>query len=390
MNPKTGEFMNEAEDLAELARLAAIGAQEDIRLFLAKLVRRYRSSDPVLAARLDDALKRTAAVSGRGTSVLRGDVGGTLPSQPMPPVDRDSRLSLVRTFDDRDGIEPPLLPADVLSQLEAVVAERRNVELLERRGLRATKSLAFVGPPGVGKTLSARWLAAQLAKPLWVLDLTAVMSSLLGRTGHNLRSVFDYAREQEAILLLDEFDAIAKRRGDDSDVGEIKRVVTVMLQEIEDWSSKSMLIAATNHQEMVDPALWRRFDAVVHFPNPTQHSIAAAIRRFMGADAEAFGGLVDPMAWIFSGQTLSDVERAIGQLRRRLALNAITPREALQALLDERIPPLKKSERLQLAIAWAQSGVFSHSEINEITGVSRDTIRKHAGPANRVGRRRRK
>jgi len=320
MKSQIGELTRESEDLAELARLAATGAQEDIRLYLAKLVRRYRSSDPALAARLDDALKRTAAASGRGASVLRGDGSGMLLSQPMLPVDRDSRLSLVRTFDDRGGIEPPLLPADVLSQLEAVVAERRNVELLERRGLRATKSLAFVGPPGVGKTLSARWLAAQLTKPLWVLDLTAVMSSLLGRTGHNLRSVFDYAREQEAILLLDEFDAIAKRRGDDSDVGEIKRVVTVMLQEIEDWPAKSMLIAATNHQEMVDPALWRRFDAVVHFPNPTQQSIAAAIHRFMGTDAEAFDGLIDPMAWIFSGQTLSDVERAIAAHKGRVVV----------------------------------------------------------------------
>src|SRR3546814_1018697 len=163
-----------------------------------------------------------------------------------------------------------------------------------------------------------------------------------------------------------------------------------MLQEIEDWPAKSMLIAATNHQEMVDPALWRRFDAVVHFPNPTQQSIASAIRRFMGTDAAAFDRLVDPMAWIFYGQTLSDVERAIGQLRRRLALSAITTREALQALLDERIPPLTKSERLYLTIAWAPSGVFSRSEINELNRVSRGMVRHQAATSTRVGSRRTK
>jgi SpoVK/Ycf46/Vps4 family AAA+-type ATPase len=375
-----------SSDLAELARLSALGANEDIRLFLAKLVRKYRQVDPSLAGKLDEALKRTAAMSGRRAAVLRGDGGRVEGGEFQGLVDRDSHLALVKIFDDREGIAPPLLPPDISAQLEGVVAERSNVELLAKRGLRATRSIAFVGAPGVGKTLSARWLASQLNKPLWVLDLTAVMSSLLGRTGHNLRRVFDYARSQEAVLLLDEFDAIAKRRGDDSDVGEIKRVVTVMLQEIDTWPASAMLIAATNHQELVDPALWRRFDSVVSFPNPTEESIGEAIRRFMGPDAAQFDRLIGPMARVFVGQTLSDVERSIAQLRRRLVLNAISTREALRVLVDERIPPLKKQERQELAIAWARAAVLTHSEIHEITGVSRDTIRKHAGPAKSVRR----
>lgn len=375
-----------SSDLAELARLSALGANEDIRLFLAKLVRKYRQADPSLSARLDEALKRTTAVSGRGAAVLRGDGGQVRDSEFQAPIDRDSHLALVRIFDDREGLDPPLLPPEIMAQLEAVIAERTNLEVLSKRGLRATRSIAFIGAPGVGKTLSARWLASKLAKPLWVLDLTAVMSSLLGRTGHNLRRVFDYAKDQEAILLLDEFDAIAKRRGDDGDVGEIKRVVTVMLQEIDSWPVSSMLIAATNHQELVDPALWRRFDSVISFPNPTEQSIGRAIHRFMGSDAPQFERFIAPIARIFVGQTLSDVERSIGQLRRRMALNAISARDALQALVDERIPPLKKNERQDLAIAWARAGILTHSEIHEITGVSRDTIRKHAGPAKRVSR----
>lgn len=386
MNLKADETNAIGTDLAQLARLAATGAHDDIRLYLARLVRKYRASHPELAASLEESLKKTQSTSGRASPILRrGELASPEGAAPSP-VDRDSQLALIRVFDDRAGLEAPLLPADVALSINSVIAERRNVALLQRKGLRATKSVAFIGPPGVGKTLSARWLAAQLEQPLWVLDLTAVMSSLLGRTGQNLRAVFDHARQQEAILLLDEFDAIGKRRGDDADVGELKRLVTVMLQEIDSWPEHSLLMAATNHPELVDPALWRRFDAVVRFPNPTEASIAEAIRRFLGPDEPEFARYVPPMAGIFLGQTLAEVERSIGQIRRRLALSVSTPREVLRALVEERIPPLKKSERIQLACAWASEGSLSHSEIHEITGVSRDTIRKHAGPSNRVGR----
>ena len=384
---KSDESFSLAADLGQLARLASNGGADDVRLFVAKLVRKYRVSQPDLAATLDESLHRSRATSGRGSSVLRR--GHTAePAAPLgqAPIDRDSQLSLIRVFDDIAGLEAPLLPDPVRAQIEAVLHERLNATRLAARGLRATRSLAFVGPPGVGKTLTARWVAAQLGKPLWVLDLAAVMSSLLGRTGHNVRSVLDYAKERHAVLLLDEFDAIAKRRGDDTDVGELKRVVTVMLQEIESWPDDSLLMAATNHPELVDPALWRRFDAVVRLPNPDRANIGQAIKRFLADDGHVFENYIDAMAAIFAGQSLSEVERAIGQMRRRLALSTVRPRELVKALVDERVPPLPKAERIELAVAWANTGLLSDNEINEITGVSRDTIRKHAGPARHRSR----
>ncbi len=383
--PKNDENLSLAADLGHLARLASAGAADDVRLFVAKLVRKYRLSEPALAATLDESLQLSRATAGRGNSVLRRQPGAS-ESSAMPgpaPKDRDSQLSLIRVFDDRDGVDTPLLPDSVQAHIHAVLHERRNADMLASRGLRATRSLAFVGPPGVGKTLTARWVGAQLGKPLWVLDLAAVMSSLLGRTGHNIRSVLDYAKEQHAVLLLDEFDAIAKRRGDDTDVGELKRVVTVMLQEIESWPDDSLLMVATNHPELVDPALWRRFDVVIRFPHPNHGSIGQAITRFLASDGEVFEKYIDAMAAIFAGQSLSEVERAVGQMRRRLALSSLGPRELVKALVDERIPPLPKAERIELAVAWAKAGHLSHNEINDITGVSRDTIRKHAGPSRR-------
>ena len=101
-----------------------------------------------------------------------------------------------------------------------------------------TRSALFTGPPGVGKTLAAKWMARELGQPLAILDLSAVMSSFLGRTGSNVRAVLDFARDRRCILLLDEFDAVAKRRDDTSEIGELKRLVTVLLQEIDGMANE--------------------------------------------------------------------------------------------------------------------------------------------------------
>ncbi|KOO11114.1 AAA family ATPase, partial [Vibrio xuii] len=139
-----------------------------------------------------------------------------------------------------------------------VLLEREYNDALLSEGLQPTKSIIFQGPPGVGKTLSARWLANQLDLPLLTLDLATVMSSFLGKTGSNVRAVLEHAMSFPCVLLLDEFDAIAKRRDDDRELGELKRLVTVLLQTIDEWPATSLLIAATNHGELLDPAIWRR------------------------------------------------------------------------------------------------------------------------------------
>lgn len=140
----------------------------------------------------------------------------------------------------------------------------------------------------MGKTLTARWLAAKLEVLLYVLDLTAVMSSLLGRSGNNLRTALDFAKRSPCVLLLDEIDAIAKRRSDDTDIGELKRLVTVILQEVDEWPATGLLLAATNHPELIDPALWRRFDLVVEFKMPDIAAIRVAVKQFLGPDFGLF------------------------------------------------------------------------------------------------------
>ena len=387
MGTKTnkGEIDDLEIDFANLARLAASDAQEDTRLLLARLIRKYRQQRPELASLLDQTLKASQTRSA-GNAILRRGAPITDAGEAPLPVDGDSRLALIRVFDDRVGLPPPILPGSVHDAIGAIIRERQERERLAARGISPTRSAILVGPPGVGKTLSARWIASALGKPLWVLDLTAVMSSLLGKTGNNLRAALDHAKQHAAVLLLDEIDAIAKRRSDESDIGELKRLVTVMLQEVDQWPDTGLLLAATNHPELVDPALWRRFDLVLKFDAPDAAAIATAIQRFLGDDLTLFASWIDVLAAGLQGQSLSDVERSINALRRGHALQMAPLEQLIGSALGQRQEALSKAERLNLAIALAKAGRHTHMQISQMTGVARDTIRKHAGPSPRKGR----
>jgi hypothetical protein len=372
-------------DLAQIVRLAIVGESDDVRLYVARLIRKYRATNPDLAEQLESYLR---ARPSRSSSPLRRLAPP--PNQPIPsvPVDEDSRLSLLRKFHDTSDREKPLLSAELAESLMQLMQERKQVARLLSAGLTPTRSAIFVGPPGVGKTLTARWLASQLGVPLYVLDLAAVMSSLLGRSGSNLRSAIDFAKREPCVLLLDEIDAIAKRRSDDTDIGELKRLVTVILQEVDEWPATGLLLAATNHPDLIDPALWRRFDLVLTFDAPEQSAVKVALRQFLGPDLKVFDRWLDALALAFKGKSFSDIERETQRFRRAVALKTSTPDDLSRDLVKLNASALARPERIQLAIALANLTRLSQHEISDITGVSRDTIRRHVPERDDVGRRR--
>jgi DNA polymerase III delta prime subunit len=363
-------------DLAQVVRLALAEQSDDVRLFVARLVRKYRSEAPELAEQLSLFLRTKNA---RSTAPLRKAVQGADAARHHLPVDDESRLSLLKAFKDAPDREPPLLSAELEESLGQLIEERRQADRLTAMGLVPTRSAIFVGQPGVGKTLTARWLASRLGVELYVLDLTAVMSSLLGRSGNNLRAALDFAKRTPCVLLLDEFDAIAKRRSDDADVGELKRLVTVILQEVEEWPPTGLLLAATNHPELIDPALWRRFDLVVQFKLPDMPAVKAAVKRFLGPDFALFGRWLDILAFAFSGESFSDIERAIQRFRRALALGTASDAELIEEFIRSRALSLNHQGRIDMAILMAKQTRLSQHAISDITGVSRDTIRKYTG-----------
>ena len=188
------------------------------------------------------------------------------------------------------------------------------------------KSLLLCGPPGVGKTMSASWLAQELSLPLMTLDLATVVSSYLGKTGTNVRAALDFAQQAPCVLLLDEFDAIAKRRDDDRDVGELKRLVTVLLQTVDEWSPTSLLVAATNHGELLDPAIWRRFDLTVEIPLPTREQRQVQL---MDSGVDRVTSAV--VAYWCEGASADSLARAIHSAQKNLVLQGVEVVDSLLA-----------------------------------------------------------
>ncbi|KDP95298.1 hypothetical protein ER13_04005 [Brevundimonas sp. EAKA] len=353
------------DDFLTLARLALGEKPQDVQLFLSRAARRYRGDDQRVADQLSALLK----TAGSRSSVLRREAGIPV------PVDSDSRLHLLRTEPPSSEAAAPLLVGEVEAQIKGLIHERKNLGRLSAAGLEPTRSVLFVGPPGVGKTMSARWIASQLGLPLLILDLSAVMSSFLGRTGNNVRAVLDYAKRQSCVLLLDELDAIAKRRDDATEIGELKRLVTVLLQEIDEWPASGLLVAATNHPELLDPAVWRRFDMLVRFPPPTQGEIGNAVRTFLGGHAVG-DEWVDVLAVVLGHGSYSEIEKRIIAIRRAAALSDKPLEAELRKFLSSRIGELDHTEKLALADKLAAIPTISQRTAADITGVSRDTIRR--------------
>jgi SpoVK/Ycf46/Vps4 family AAA+-type ATPase len=358
------------DELVQIARLALAGRPQDVQAYIRRLARRYRASLPPLASKLTELLQESPTRQ----SPLRREAAAPL------PVDLESRLQLLRVENSPTLDTEPIWNPAVRGALEQILSERRRDQELIDQGLSPTRSIIFTGPPGVGKTLAARWIARELNRPLLTLDLSAVMSSFLGRTGANVRHVLDYAKGVDGVLLLDELDSIAKRRDDATDVGELKRLVTVLLQEIDDWPPTGLLIAATNHPDLLDPAVWRRFEMRVDFPMPTDDSVRRALATFLGPD-KVSAAWREVLAVALRGLSFSDIEREVMLARRSAVIRAIPLEDALAHLVQARVEPLPRRDRGELALWLTEAGI-SQRQVHELTGVSRDTIRKKTRSGN--------
>ncbi|MGI8807834.1 MAG: AAA family ATPase [Acidimicrobiales bacterium] len=161
-----------------------------------------------------------------------------------------------------------VLPEPLVEVLDAVLDEFRQQSALRAHGVAPRSALLFVGPPGSGKSVTAEALAGELGLAVARVQLPTIVSSYLGETARNLEQIFDFLRTGAWVLLFDEFDMLGRERSDRSDHGELRRVVAAMLQGIEDIGSDSIFVATSNHPNLLDSAVWRRFDEVLEFPIP--------------------------------------------------------------------------------------------------------------------------
>lgn len=206
----------------------------------------------------------------------------TLDELSATPVDQESRMSIVDTYPPTDEAIPMVLQPAVGNRIDSFVKMIvRQSELLSK-GVDIRCSLLLYGVPGCGKTTIAKYISQKTELPLVVARFDALVSSLLGSTAKNIRKVFEYAEKRPCILFLDEFDAIAKARNDMHEMGELKRVINSLIQNIDDFPSQSVLIAATNHPELLDKAIWRRFNTILEIGLPDPETIGELLNVFIG------------------------------------------------------------------------------------------------------------
>lgn len=176
-----------------------------------------------------------------------------------------------------------VLPEALEDRLERVLLEQRQQERLRAHGLQPRRKLLLVGPPGAGKTMTAAALAGELKLPLFTIVLDGLITKFMGETASKLRLVFDAMSGTRGVYFFDEFDAIGARRSERQDVGEIRRVLNSFLQFLEQDDSQGLVIAATNHPELLDTALFRRFDDVVEYVIPDAPVIERLLRARLGS-----------------------------------------------------------------------------------------------------------
>ncbi|AIF48143.1 Fis family transcriptional regulator [Dyella japonica A8] len=352
-----------------LVREGCAGNATAFQLRLSRLIARLRREKSPLAAILSKALSEAS----ESRLTLARDSAAQQAT--LSPVDADSNLPLTTIqFPAHLGVQPVWAP-EIEAGLESVIQEWQQADKLIAFDLEPSRTLLLSGPPGVGKTLAATYLAEQLHIPLVTLNLAAAVNSLLGKTGNNLVRVLSHARSQPCVLLLDEFDAFAKRRDDGQDVGELKRVVNVLLQAIDEWPSTSLLVAATNHEELLDRAVFRRFDLWLRFPESTKSQVETLLLR-LGCDQ----GLAAQIAPALAGHPLSDTPRLINRARRQVALNGVTFEEAALSLIapetlkDEEVKRYLQVKRMQ-AEGKSMRAIGKELHINAST-VSRLLSRK--------------
>lgn len=199
--------------------------------------------------------------------------------QPIPiSRPRGELANLLSVSYPKSKLSDMVLAETLGRQLQRVIREQRNAAQILKHGLSPRRKLLLVGVPGTGKTMTASVLCGELGIPLFQVRLDGLITKFMGETAAKLRQIFEATVQTRGVYFFDEFDAIGSQRGLGNDVGEIRRILNSFLQMIEQDQSHSLIIAATNHVEILDYALFRRFDDVLHYELPAEAQIATLLR----------------------------------------------------------------------------------------------------------------
>ena len=292
------------------------------------------------------------------------------------PVDSESRMALadVETFSGDRNIDVFLDPA-VEATVEEFIGFVRAADRLISQGVGISPSLIAHGPPGCGKTELGRHIAAHLGLPLLTARTDSLISSYLGSTAKNLRVLFEHAMSRPCVLFLDEFDAVAKLRDDRHELGELKRVVVSLLQNIDALDSETVLLAATNHEHLLDRAIWRRFAYHVRMDPPGLEIRRKLFNRFLADFVDERSASI--LAAVSEGLTGADIRQISEDAKRNAILSGVPT--ASQTAMLRRIIRIRRPEYVAdgvplsdtvKALRELDTKVFTYRRLGEMFDVS--------------------
>lgn len=254
-------------------------------------------------------------------------VGDELTANVPPPVDRETSVPLAEIIlAPAQGRPHPIYGETLELALSALVAEWQKADALKELGVEPSRSCLLYGPPGTGKTLTAFTLAAKLQLPVVNARIDGLVSSFLGTTARNIANLFEFANRYRCVLILDEFDALAKMRDDPHELGELKRVVNTLLQNLDARADKGLTIAITNHETLLDPAVWRRFQNHIRIELPDLATRTKMLSAFLGG-LPLGEDLLKTLVFVAGPKSGADLKTFADALKRSLALagGEITP-----------------------------------------------------------------
>lgn len=293
------------------------------------------------------------------------------------PRDKDSLLNLMEIIEPTISFNDLILPERIKKIIEQIIEETRKSELLEKAGINPTKRILFYGPPGCGKTVMGFALAKALHKKVAYVRLDSLFSSYLGQTSSNLRKIFDAVKSGEYALFLDEFDSIGKKRDDSQEVGELKRIVITLLQNLDLLPHDILVIAATNHQQLLDPAVWRRFDVAIAIDEPTAEYRQIFIEKML-QEYKDFVDIDYPRLLKFTeGMSTSRLKDLVNQVIKAYLLrdrtNKITMEDFINSIFIIENFDNSKDTLINWAFQLNKKGL-SLRELENITGVPKSTL----------------
>lgn len=237
------------------------------------------------------------------------------------PSDEDNGFRLLHIDTQYHNFDDLIVADDVREKLTNIVLENKFAKQLLASGFKPEKKILFYGPPGTGKTLSARILSNEIGYPFAYVNFDSVISSLLGQTATNLRKIFDFIDAGKFVVLFDEFDMVGKKRDDPHEHGEIKRVVNNFMQMLDRYDGASIILAATNHQHLLDKAIWRRFDDIIYFDLPDGQRRKKLFAKYLRVMRRESGVNPDELADMTCGYSAADIAQTCEKALKRSILD---------------------------------------------------------------------